>query len=876
MNLKNYFEKVDDFFTVEGLKNNWAVLSVATVFLIGLWLRYLPEQGMQYLQALDPYMIYRNSQHLAYSGTLPATDFMQYFPYNAPNYLHNLGNIVFPAVFYWMGPFLFFENFLEWAQFYPALMGALSVVVMYFFGKEVFDSKKVGVASAFFLATLPGVMRRTSAGFFEKEPIGTFFMMCTFYFFTRAWKREEYLPGIASGLSLAFFSISWGGSRMMWLLLPLIVGSVMFIDEDIHKLIVAYTPTVLIGAGVSSSLNYGKVSLTAAYFIGNFLLLGLLWSRYLVEEFELVKSGNLKYYTPSISILGLLAMVLSPLYSNFLADKWMRIMNMATQSTGSNVIGSTVAENQAPGLGAVLTSLGSVAAGRVHWSLNIVSNVVGGWPLMMIGISFMGTMIGFMLLRKYDVIEKKISDFTYFAGLEAFFVAWSLVIIGFFLDAVLFSIGGALGIVILFVAFYTYLEDEAVFKLTTMLAISVMALEFVLFFGGSQVAYGLIPATIMVLGGIGFMYFNEMFGTREIEINWLYVVPMLWILTNLLGAVAKSRLIFLSTFSVAFAAGYGFTRIFEGIQKVDFNELFEAAEDAASLKYAVLGLLVGLTLVVNVSAGFVTASGIGGSPGGVWDQSLDYMENQTEPGSSIMSWWDYGYHFESIGRRPSIANGWNAGYYTENTRAVNMPLADFFTASDPNLEFLEKHSVDYIVLDHTMIGKYSAVSTISNKAAQQTNETVGPVRSMLSVSTSSNTRESISQSGNLTTVQFSGQGLTIYAPVQVSNNSVEFSGAPTIQRGSTRLSINCVMTENGTKTFDVESEMNYCLAEDPYYSLVRGFSSNQLPARAVLVPKSIQDASLVQLYLEDGKGLDWVEKVPEGSNDYLKMWKVTR
>ena len=874
MNLKNYFEKVDDFFTVEGLKNNWAVLAVFSVFMLGLWLRYLPEQGMRYLQALDPYMIFRNSQHLAYSGNLPMTDFLQYFPYNAPLYLHNLGNIVFPAVFYWMGPFLFFENFLEWAQFYPALMGSLSVIMMYFFGKEIFN-KKVGIFSAFFLAVIPGVMRRSSAGFFEKEPIGTFFMMCTFYFFSRAWNREEYLAGIASGLSLAFFTVSWGGSRMMWLLLPLIVGSVMFVDEDIHKLITAYTPTVIIGAGVSSTLNYGKVSLTAAYFVGNFLLLGLLWSRYMVEEFELVKRNNLKYYTPSVSVLGLLGMALSPLYSDFLADKWFRIMAMASQSSSGDVIGSTVAENQAPGLGALLTSLGSIAAGRIHSSLSVIANITGAWPLMMIGIGFLGTTVGFMLMRKYKLIDEEISDLTYFAGFETVFISWSIIVMGFFMNAVMFSVFAALALMATFVLFNNYLDDESTFKLISIIAGAGLALEVLLFFGGSQIAYAMVPSTIIVLGGVTFLYYNDVFGERSIEMNWLYVIPLIWVLTNLLGAVAKSRLIFLSTFSVAFAAGYGFTRILEGVNNFEFDEFVET--DPESVKYAFIALLVVLAIAVNGAAGYASVQGVGGSPNQGWYQSLDYMEKQTEPGSSIMSWWDYGYHFESIGHRPSIANGWNAGYYSGETRAVNMPLADFLTSSDPRMEFLEKHSVDYIVLDNTMIGKYSAVSTISNGAANLPNETTGEVKSMVTLSTSSNIRNSISQSGNLTSVEFTSSraGISIYAPVETSNTSVSFSGAPTLQQGGSRLAINCVITEDGTRTFDVDSRVNYCLAEDPYYSLTRGFGS-QLQAKAVLVPKSIQDSQIVDLYLEDGTGVDYAEKVPEASNDFVKTWKVTR
>ena len=880
MNIENYVERVNDFFTVEGLKNNWAVLTVLSIFGAALWLRYLPEQGMQGLQALDPYYIFRVSQHLAYQGSIPQTDFLMYFPYNAPFYLHNLGEIVIPAVGYWFGGSFLFNNYLEWAQFYPALMGALSTVGMYFFGKEVYD-KRTGVFAAFFLAVIPGVMRRSSAGFFEKEPTGTFFMMLTLYFFTRAWKRDERLAGILSGLSLAMFTISWGGSKMLWLLLPMVVGSVMFIDEDIKSLLIAYTPTVLIGGGVASTLNPNKFWFTGTFFVANLGLLALLWARYGVEEFELVDESNLKYFVPGASVLGGLALLLSPLYSEFLTSKLQRLMSAATQSTGGDVIGGTVAENTAPGLNTIISSLGANYAGSFHPSLSILANILGSWPMMMIGIGFMAATVGFMLMRKYNLTGEEISDYVFIGGVEAAFVAWSLILIGFFQQSFLFGIAGGAAIMAVFLAFVRYLDNESVFKLTSMLMGSVIVLELLLFFGGSQIAYALLPASVMILAGASYMHLNDLYSSRTIDLNWYTVIPVLWVATNLLGAVAKSRLVFLSTFSVALAAGYGFSRIYGGIEELDFNAAFESEQDLTDLKRGIIVVLTILMVGVNLGAGYVAVQGIGGSPNQAWDQSLQYMDEETPEGSAIMSWWDYGYHFESIGRRPSIANGWNAGYYTSETRAVNMPLADFLTSDNPMnrtglSNFLEKHSVDYIVLDNTMIGKYSAVSTISNGALNLPNETEGEPTSMITLSSSNNIQNSLSQSGNYTTLQMSDRrtGLSIYAPVDISNTSVSYSGAPSVQTQGQRIPLDCVITEDGTQTFDVDSQMDYCLAEDPYYSLARGFSSNQVAARGVLVPKSIMNSQLVELYLADGVDVEYAEKVEEGSNDYVKMWKV--
>jgi hypothetical protein len=884
MDVENLKDEATEFFSKEGFKQHWSIYAVVAVFLAALYVRYLPAEGMKFLQALDPYFIFRRSQHLAYAGSMPATDFMTYFPYNAPTYLNNLGEIAIPAVMWWFGGKFFFSSYLEYAQFLPALFGALSTVAMYFFGKELFD-RKVGISAAFLLAVTPGVLRRSSAGFFEKEPVGTFFMMLTFYFFTRAWKREDYLSGMLSGVSLALFTISWGGSQMMWLLLPLTVGAVIFLDQDIRQLVVAYTPTVLIGGGAAYALNYNKFSITGALFVVNLGMLGLLWSRYLVEEFELISEDRLKYYIPGMSGLGVIALLLSPLYSSYLTGILMKFLNLVDQTSGAGgVIGTTVAENQAPGVGQIISSMGATAAGAINPILGATGNLLGAWPLMMIGAGILGTTVFLMVVRRFGYIGDEVSDYIYFSGFEAVLTSWTLLVTGFFLQTYVFGIAAALTVMGAYLAMIIYMEDEMCFKLTSMIAISGTLLQALLFIGNPSVGIAVLPPVVLALGAVIMLYYTQqMEGMRDLEINWVLVLPLFWVASNLLGSLARSRLIFLSTFSVAFIGGYGLKKIIDGIEQFDLQTLVEV-ENPVNLKYAGIVFLLGLAVLSNGAAGYMNAQSVGGSPNQAWDTSLNYMDEETPPGSTIMSWWDYGYHFESIGRRASIANGWNAGYYTEGAeRAVNMPLADFLTSDNP-LEreglsnFLDKHSVDYVVLDQTMIGKYSAVSTISNKAAQLPNETVGDVQTMNSLQTSRNIQQSMSQSGNSTTVTYQTRGVRIGVPVEISDTGVEITDAPLLRQqtsqGPRTVPIDCVITEDGEKNFDVDSQVPYCVAQDPYFNLERGISS-QLPARLVLVPKAIKDSTLVELYLGDGAEVSWAEKIPEASNDYVKMWEVT-
>lgn len=882
------------------IKQHWGVLTASTIFLIALYLRYMPAQGMQYFQALDPYWIYRQSQHLALSGNIPAVDFMRYFPYNAPFFHFNNGDIIIPAVMYWMGPFLVFESYLGWAQFYPALMGALGVFVMYFLGKELYD-RYVGVSAAFFLATVPGVMQRTSAGFFEKEPIGSFFMLLSLYFFTRAWKRKEHLSGILSGLMLGLFTISWGGSKFLWLLYPLVVGIVLMLNEDVKRLIIAYTPTVLIAGGFAAAINPSRFWITGSIFVGNVGLLALLWSRYLVEEFELIEKEQLPYYTPGVSALGAVLLALSPLYSNFLARRVMGLINIVTRD-GGGVIAGTVAENTAASLGQLVGQLGAGTAARIGSQLpeaisflapvssllSLPANLVGAWPLAFIGIVFSGTYLGAMLMRKFDLIEETIESKTYYSILATVLFAWTLTFATFFQDDILRAIA---------------------------------------------------PSILALLGGIGIIWGTDEKTEFNIGMEWYKILPFVWAAVGILGAVTMARLIFLGAFPTAFMAGIAFSAAWrklrdmrpESITKIGigafvllfdlvlFGLLLAALEsslialavvmavnglvyyalgeveiDAADkvmeldFKRSFIAVVLAITVLTNFSAGFVNAGAIGGSPNSLWMENLDYMEEETPEGSVILSWWDYGYWFESVGRRAAIADGGNNGYYSSGEK-INLPLADYLTSSNPEnyTDFLRKHSVDYVVLDESMIGKYSAVSQISNRDNSE-------FTSMLQLSSSRNIRQSLSRdSNNNTVVQFQRGQIGLYLPVEISQSGVEIreDTAPTIEaRGRGR--VDCVLTPDGRKEFDVEAEtlpgylfgtdnsaQEICIAINPYYSMDRAFASAQSGtprrARAVLVPKDISRSTLVRLYLMDGHGMERYEKVEEGSPfGYVKMWKV--
>jgi len=518
------------------VKENKMLFLLSVIFLVAVYIRFIPAGDMEYLQALDSYLIYRFSQHIALDWSLPALDFMRYFPYAFPTYAENIGSFYIPAILYWLGPFLFLD-YITWAQLFPPLMGGLAVITIYFIGKEAFDPL-TGVSAAFFLATIAGVMHRTGAGFFQKDPTSAAFMLISIYFFMRAWKRNDWYSGIGAGTALGLATISWGGSSMLWLLYALTIGVMLWINEDIDNLVTAYTPTILIGAFLAASLNHDRFWLTDLDFLANLAMLLFLWSRYLIEELNLVKESSLSYYVPTVSVFGLIAAVLSPLYSQELANMVMRLLRRVTrQHSDTDIIAGTVAENTPVTLAELSSQLGSVGVGQAHMFISdpysfllspftaigsLIGNFNGPWPLAFIGVAFLSAGLVVLLMRKLELLEDGLDDKLFYQILVVVLILWT--------------------------ASFSFVFDDPT-PFATMIAV-----------GPALVGLG---AALIILYGL------DEFGERKIEVEWYHIILVLWAISTILAASAQSRLVFLAAYPTAFMAGYMFAKVIKRLRTLE-------------------------------------------------------------------------------------------------------------------------------------------------------------------------------------------------------------------------------------------------------------------------------------------------------------------
>lgn len=156
----------------------------------------------------------------------------------------------------------------------PAFAGSLTILVMYFLGKEL-ANKKVGLLSAYLLAFNPGFMQRSIAGFFDNEALGNLFMLLAFYFFLRALRNGSFITSIFAGLSMAGLYQTWGGSTYAVQLIALFVVILVLLKKYSTRLLIAYAGTILPAlslAVISPSLGPS----TLLDFTGGLIPLGIL------------------------------------------------------------------------------------------------------------------------------------------------------------------------------------------------------------------------------------------------------------------------------------------------------------------------------------------------------------------------------------------------------------------------------------------------------------------------------------------------------------------------------------------------------------------------------------------------------------------------
>jgi dolichyl-diphosphooligosaccharide--protein glycosyltransferase len=371
----------------EFLKKNYWVFLLILIFLSAFYLRSIPGTKLEYprLQAIDPYFFFRMGEYIIEHGSPPAADGFAAWG-TIPGGPDRTSD--FPVTIWTYPMFYFILNPLLGISWYwvgvwiPAFFGALQVFLVYFLAKELFNSKKIGLLSAAFLAFVPGILYRVSAGFIEKEPVGGILMVLGFYFLVKSFKEKEIereiswkyvlfhplsmlhrtsleeerlktIKTVAYGIISGFlFALMAGATGIVKIALLMIGGFV------IVSLLLNRYPRVLFYSHISMFISFylisrvfGGISPTfpSVEVVVNIVVIGFLVARFLVERFQMVKEEYLPYVVPVFLVVGLFVLgIASYVYVDL--GEWVggniaRVSNPLT----IGVIPSTVAESQTAG-----------------------------------------------------------------------------------------------------------------------------------------------------------------------------------------------------------------------------------------------------------------------------------------------------------------------------------------------------------------------------------------------------------------------------------------------------------------------------------------------------------------------------------------------
>jgi len=262
--------------------------SLLIIFILALSVRLLPLRWGMSLSEFDPFEQFRFTEKIVnegYFSWLDWRDFQRWYPWGAYIPKTNLPGLPLTAATFYMiisalGVSMALKDF---CIVFPAIMGAIACVVIYFLGKEI-SGKTVGLISALILALSPTFITRTSLGFFDDESVGVLAIMLFFLFFLRSIDEKRPAEstlayGSLSGLSLGYLFLSWGAALYPVGIVVLFSLTMIILRRYSERLLITYSLTFGIGSFIASSFPRPGITFLTSWPIlaagGVFLLLCL-------------------------------------------------------------------------------------------------------------------------------------------------------------------------------------------------------------------------------------------------------------------------------------------------------------------------------------------------------------------------------------------------------------------------------------------------------------------------------------------------------------------------------------------------------------------------------------------------------------------------
>jgi dolichyl-diphosphooligosaccharide--protein glycosyltransferase len=520
-------------------------------------------------------------------------------------------------------------------------------------------SKITSLIASAFLAYSPLFIFRSSAGFYDHDPLGVFailLLIIAVYFalksFEKDYKRSSLL-GLIIGFFVSLVFVSWGGGiTFVLVFLPITyLFYYLFNCENKNKFIIHYG-IILISSiiftailGGNSSAMYNKFldsqGILMIFVLGYALIEKLF---YLInKKFNIINEKQEKLICfISTLIIGGLGLILSgknPI--NLIRKAWATLIYPFFGEFGSR-LETTVAENSQPYLIDLIKQLGNVI---------FLFFVVG---------------LIFLALEIYKNCKSKKEK-----------------ILGFFSTLILF----------LSILFSRY-SEKGILNGENFFSQGVYLLGCLIFFIS-----------------LGYILYKKSFKIENESILFLAIA-----ITTIINARAASRSFFLITPFIVGISSKGISNVV----KILKNSKDDLISSIKFLIIIILGITIFLVLFGNpltnspgnYQISSYSAKYTGPSANIQWQNAMAWVRNNTDENDIFIHWWDYGYFIQTLADRPTVTDGGHSGG-SQTDHYIGRYLL-----TTPNtktaLSYMKTWNVSYLLIDPTDLGKYGAYSKIGS------------------------------------------------------------------------------------------------------------------------------------------------------------------
>lgn len=251
-------------------------------------------------------------------------------------------------------------DFMTFVALIPPILGTLSVLILYFIGKE-FGGRSVGMLAALILALDVSFISRSNLGWFETET-ATFSFLLFFLMFPKAIEEERPIGSsvkysLACAASLAYFIMGWGAAYYLVDLVVLFVFVLLLLRRYTRRIFLAYNITFGLGLLIAMSAPY----LSIAYPTSNVVLpvAGVFLLLCLSEVLHNLTSAREKFMltiTTLAALIGGFGAIFALGYAGNIAGKFLTVLNPLLRSSSPLV--ESVAEHGISAWGSMYYSLG--------------------------------------------------------------------------------------------------------------------------------------------------------------------------------------------------------------------------------------------------------------------------------------------------------------------------------------------------------------------------------------------------------------------------------------------------------------------------------------------------------------------------------------